>query len=146
MNRFLVVLAVIGGIAILSVKKHEEKEKPAVLKGPFSCLKNASITSSSGSLVIANTGDKAWTHLKVVLEEENEDENFEFKYDGALEPNQELKIGSRLFTRSDGLIFNPGLYRPKAIGLETDQGMYGGTWCKDGVSIIERLANGKGGQ
>jgi hypothetical protein len=142
----LIVAAIIAVDIRNDEKSHREEEKhPETVGSPLSCFKpnEGGITSRGGSLVIKNNSDRPWTNLRVVLEEEQENGNFERKMDGPLNPGMEYQVGVRLFTRADGLIFDPQKYRAKAVSFQADQGSYGGEWCNETVPRIEKLANQK---
>ena len=127
----LILLAALAALRLIPDKEHPVTAITPLI-GLFSCLPNASIQADSGSLVISNGSDETWTNIKAVLEEADGD-NFEFRY-GSIDPGKKLTIGTRLFTRKDGLMFNPRLYRPKGISIRTDQGAFGlgdTSWCRD---------------
>jgi hypothetical protein len=142
------IVAVLIAIDIRSDEKSHRKETEQSAKptgSPLSCFKpsEASITTRGGSLVIANNSDRPWTNVRVALEEEQENGDFEHKMDGTLNPGMEYQAGIRLFTRADGLIFDPQKYRAKAVSFQTDQGSFGGEWCNETVPTIEELAKPK---
>lgn len=152
-DRFWNVLVWVG-IAVFAINKitsgnhakpAEDKSTP-ITSGLTSCLSGVNLAADGPSLVVTNNGDKTLTGIKVNLEVEQADGDFEFKSKDDLAPGTKLTIGNRLFTRPDGLMFNERLYRPTGVSVQTDQGSYGigdTIWCRDGKTFFDRLGEEK---
>jgi uncharacterized lipoprotein NlpE involved in copper resistance len=92
----VLVAAVALGISTIACQNRTQEQAAVPKTNSWSCFKSESVSLSAreGSIVVTNRTDKSWTHLKLIFEEEQENSDFEYQYEGTLEPGMELAVGA----------------------------------------------------